>query len=181
MSFLVIVCIVALVLGMLNRIGRTARPITRNNDNAHLFNNDDGFVQNKSINKEDLMSEIKVLYSKQDYAATKDKINKYYYYYEETPSLNMMMVMTLLVLGENESAKKYAENVMYRFDNLKVGNYLFGCIEYANNNFELAVGYLQDAMRLGFPQYEIKDSFRDDYFLSKVFQTEEQNKEDLPF
>ena len=59
MSFLAIVAVVAFILAMLNRASRKSPYVYRDNDNAHLFRNSDGFVQDKSINKKDLTDEIK--------------------------------------------------------------------------------------------------------------------------
>jgi len=183
MSFLAIVAVVAFILGMLNRASRKSPYVYRDNDNAHLFSNSDGFVQDKSINKKDLTDEIKRYYQVKDYKGTKIKILNYLKYYNEDSFINLMLVISLVELDELSEAEKYANNVLHMLDNNKTGYYLLGYVEYAKGNKLKSLDYMESSLRHGLQPYVIEETINDELYLSKLFKKRKAYDEDddLPF
>ena len=185
MSFLVIIAVVAFILAIANRASRKDPYILRDNDNTHLFDNSDGFIQNKSINKQDLIEGFKKSYEMKNFFETKNRILYYLKYYNEDSFVNFLLVISLVELKEYEEAEKYANNVLYMLDNNKRGYYLLGYLEFAKGNMEKSLDYMESAMHNGLPKNAIESTIHDKIYLDRLFNKNSRNtdfeNDELPF
>jgi tetratricopeptide (TPR) repeat protein len=182
MTFLVIIGLIALFLGLISR----SRPTVKmDNDNAHLFTKSD-LRQKTSINREELVSDIEYSYETKNYAEVKRKIYNYFKYYDEDVRTNFILVFSLVELNELNEAEKYAKNVLHNLNDNEYGFYLLGYVRYAQNEIADSIDCMRTAMDNGIPKSYITEIIHDNDYIDRLFSNEiyvnlNEDDDDLPF